>query len=644
MTLNGSDRPGEALALDADACPAGPSARSRDPVAGSLTGAAGGFWRWSAGAPGWACANFWAGLGLSPTGPEASAGWTARLDRPSAEAFDAEARRCLARSDGRVAFEGRALRADGRWAPLSLSGVAAPTADGARELGGALRWGSGGAEAPEPASAKTSVPEARLAAELALLRAERVVQARRDERDPLTGLLNRAAFEDRLQRLAPQIAQGDLSVALLHVDLDRFREINDAIGHGAGDHVLRCAAETLRAAAGPNDLVARVGGDEFVVLRVSNGAAAVAQEVSAGASGGVSAGVSEGVSGTGAATGAEVGAGFDASRLAERLIEALASPTVFRGRACRCGASIGLAEARGAGFDPSRLRIDAEIALTRAKAGGRGRVAAFHPALHSAFVARRCLADEIVDGVERKAFIPFYQPQCRASDGALSGIEALVRWRHPTRGVLGPAAFLSVAEEIGALPAIDAMVLEHALRDVDRLAQRGIMTPKISVNVTAERLRDPALLRVVRERPPGGPRLAFELLESIFLDGDDPELLDAVERVKASGVEIEIDDFGSGRASILGLLRVGPTRLKIDRQIVAPLDRNPAQRALISGILEIARAAEVAVTAEGVETREQARTLAEMGCDTLQGFYFSKPAPFDALESLLSADRWRAAG
>lgn len=423
--------------------------------------------------------------------------------------------------------------------------------------------------------------------------------------DPLTGLHNRRALDEALERLAGEPRDPLKRVTLLHIDLDRFKQINDTLGHAAGDAMLVHAADVLRKNTRKHDLVARIGGDEFVVL-VQNGASN--QEISA---------------------------------LAARIIERMNIPLQYEGQECRFGVSIGIAREQTRRSSVRQLLVNADIALYRAKAHGRNRFEFFTSNLQAEIRRNKTLADEILRGLENREFVSWYQPQFCARTHALTGVEALVRWNHPQRGLLTPDKFIRNAEEINALATIDAHVLEQALTDRLSWAARGLMVPKISVNVSARRLRDDQLIKSLKDLAISPGQIAFELVESIYLDDDDDAITRNIRRLKSLGIDIEIDDFGTGHTSIVSLLKLEPKRLKIDRQLVQPMLTSSREFSLVRSIIEIGSSLDIETVAEGVETMTHAARLEELGCSTLQGYAFAKPTPAPDLVDLIVTSPWK---
>ncbi|WP_417715136.1 putative bifunctional diguanylate cyclase/phosphodiesterase [Roseibium salinum] len=422
--------------------------------------------------------------------------------------------------------------------------------------------------------------------------------------DSLTGLPNRR-FLDRqlLEEQSPQ-----KPTALLHIDLDRFKHINDTLGHAAGDSMLTHAASVLQENAGPDDFVARIGGDEFVIA------------------------VTEPTDET------------KLAGLAGRIIEQMRQPVPFESHQCRIGVSIGIAMADTTLSDYGRhLLVDADIALYRAKSNGRNRFEFFSDTLKSEIIRNKRVADDILSGLERQEFLPFFQPQFDARTLEITGVEALARWNHPDEGILTPDIFLRTADELNVVPLIDRIILEQTLWQFTRWKAAGIAIPKVSVNVSAGRLNDADLIQSLDGLSFEPGSLSFELLESIFLDDQNQVIAANFERLRELGIDIEIDDFGTGYASIVSLIHLRPARLKIDRQLVIPITHSESQRRLVASIIEIGQSLGIKVLAEGVETMEHAAILRDLGCDALQGYAFAAPMPSAKLIEFVRGELWRKA-
>jgi EAL domain-containing protein (putative c-di-GMP-specific phosphodiesterase class I) len=365
------------------------------------------------------------------------------------------------------------------------------------------------------------------------------------------------------------------------------------------------AADVLVRNTRKSDLVARIGGDEFVVL-VRNGAN-----------------------------------NRDIAALAQRIIDRMNVPVEYDGHECRFGVSIGIAREHARRNSVKNLLVNADIALYRAKAAGRNRYEFFTSGLQAEIHRNKTLADEILRGLENHEFEAWYQPQFCANTHDLAGVEALVRWNHPQRGLLTPDAFLKNAEEINALATIDAQVLEQALSDGMIWASKGLIVPKISVNVSARRLRDDQLLKSLKDLSIAPGQIAFELVESIYLDDDDEVITRNIRRLKGLGIDIEIDDFGTGHTSIVSLLKLEPKRLKIDRQLVQPMLTASREFSLVRSIIDIGSSLDIETVAEGVETMTHAARLRELGCSALQGYAFARPMRGSELVDFVAASPWR---
>jgi len=407
--------------------------------------------------------------------------------------------------------------------------------------------------------------------------------------DALTHLPNRRYLDRVLQERAAACTTEDGGLALLHIDLDRFKQINDTLGHAAGDAMLVHAAKILRDNVRSDDFVARIGGDEFVVLSpLRNGRR-------------------------------------DLARLARRIVDDMRKPMPYNGHDCRCGVSIGVAYQRGPRVDDKRLLIDADIALYRAKRRGRNRHEFFTEALQAEIISTKQMADDILKGIEEGQFIAWYQPQFDARTLKISGVEALARWEHPSRGIVSPDTFLPIAEELNVVGIIDRMILEQTLAWMNIWRAQDLIVPRASVNVSGRRLREEGLIKSLKKLNIAPDTISFELVESIYLDESDDLVAFNIDQLRELGIDIEIDDFGTGYASIVSLLKLQPRRLKIDRQLLLPVRESEAQRRLISSIVDIGHSLGIGVIAEGVETDDHARIATELECDFLQGYAFSKP-------------------
>lgn len=422
--------------------------------------------------------------------------------------------------------------------------------------------------------------------------------------DSLTGLPNRRFLDEKVLNDDADIVPS----ALIHIDLDRFKHINDTLGHAAGDAMLTHAAQVLRENCRERDVVARVGGDEFIIAIMTPTKNTAL------------------------------------SALATRIIEQMRQPVPYERQKCRFGASAGIAVNTPDDAVPAKqLLINADIALYRAKNQGRNRFEFFDATLKAEILSNKKLADEILTGLERQEFLPYFQPQFDAQTLDITGVEALARWKHPKRGLLAPLSFLGTADELNVVPLIDRAILEQTLWQSARWEAAGIKIPKKSVNVSAGQLQDPELINRLDDLPIKPGELSFELLESIFLDDQNEIVASNIQRLTAMGIDIEIDDFGTGYASIISLLQLRPARLKIERRLIAPITCSASQRQLVSSIIEIGKSLGIKVVAEGVETRDHVAILRELGCDTLQGYALGKPMPTDVFIDFVRESKWRDA-
>lgn len=419
--------------------------------------------------------------------------------------------------------------------------------------------------------------------------------------DSLTGLPNRRKL-DLVQQESINLTTGEHArFAILHIDLDRFKQINDAFGHEAGDFVLRRTAEILISCAGSEFLVARVGGDEFVIF-VPNAPSDV-----------------------------------ELSRFAKQLISRISKSFLYRGCECRYGASIGIAVAEGLDIDGKALFVNADMALYQAKNEGRGRVCFFTATMKSAAIAHKHKCDEIMSGLERDEFFCVYQPQFNAKSLLVSGVEALVRWKHPKLGILLPNEFLSTVEEMNALAKIDEIALQKSVADFHYWTAQGLNIPRISINVSKATLHDPEFPNRLAGIDIDLTKISLELLEANFFD-DLSEVVSAnILAIRGLGIEIEVDDFGTGFTSVVGLLRLRPNRLKIDKALIAPIAGSDLQSQLLTSIIRIGHLQGISITAEGVETDEQLHILRSIGCDELQGYALAQPMQPSELTAFLNA-------
>jgi diguanylate cyclase (GGDEF)-like protein len=403
--------------------------------------------------------------------------------------------------------------------------------------------------------------------------------------DPLTGLGNRALLLERAEQRIARARRHGRSAAVLFLDLDRFKLVNDSLGHIAGNMLLVEVAERLVDAVRSGDICVRLGADEFAVL---------------------------------------LAAGSDAEAAAERIIEAIESRFEIDGHEVFIGVSVGIAE----GLDSAQTLLrNADLAMDHAKCSGAGRTARFAPSMYAARLSRLGIDTELRHAIERGELELYFQPLHHLQSGALNAFESLVRWRHPKRGLVGPAEFIPVAEETGLIVEIDRWVLEEACRHFARWWRHTALA--ITVNVTVRDLQQPHFAEVVRDAidgrfPPSA--LVLEITESAALP-DAPQALSALQAVKELGVRVALDDFGTGYSSLLSLSQLPVDVLKVARPFVqgaAPGDEKA--RGLLAGMLSLGRHLNVLTVAEGIETEEQRDLLIELGCDIGQGYLLGRPA------------------
>ena len=424
--------------------------------------------------------------------------------------------------------------------------------------------------------------------------------------DALTGLPNRFSLQSRVDQALSQVTRAGDRLALLFIDMDRFKLINDSLGHDVGDQLLLEIARRLRASVRSSDIVARLGGDEFVV--------------------------------------ALPGAGDDdaIARMAEKLRQELSAPYNLRARLLHSSPSIGIAIAPEHGTTVETLMRNADAAMYRAKDLGRNNFQFFDQALSERARERLELAADLRGALEREEFLLHLQPQVRAEDGAYVAAEALIRWQHPQRGLVPPDQFIGVAEEFGLIDAIGDWALNAACRELASLNAQGIQDLRVCVNLSAKQLRDRELpARVAAAIAASGIKAAdleLELTESMAMQ-DPQSTIALLKRLYDSGVGLAIDDFGTGYSSLSYLKMLPLHNIKLDRSFVRDIDAEPGGRAICSATVAMAHALGIKVVAEGVETEVQRDFLMALGCDYLQGWLFSKALPGPALAALIHARR-----
>ena len=420
--------------------------------------------------------------------------------------------------------------------------------------------------------------------------------------DPLTGLANRSALLTALKS-AQADGTADTPVILL-LDLDAFKSINDTQGHTAGDKVLITVAERIRGAVRATDVVARLGGDEFAVVMPATGA-------------------------------------DQASVVGQRILAALKEPIELPDQSIRCGASLGLSVG-DAGQAPEEMLMQADVAMYASKAEGLNRLHIFEPGLLLVRRLRSQLVDDLRSALKGEGLVLHYQPVVELATGRVEGVEALIRWNHPTRGRIMPDEFIPLAEEAGLISELGRWVLTTAVKQLRRWVDDDAVDSRFSVriNISATDLQSLQFIEDVREvlketgvRP---EQVVLELTEMAIVKGNDLDRY-SLGGLRGLGVGIEIDDFGTGYSSISYLRRLPVDRVKVDRSLIVGLGTDPSQPPLVAAVLQLVRACGLEAVWEGVETAEQAEHLRNLGCLSAQGYFFSKPLPADDIPALVKA-------
>ena len=418
--------------------------------------------------------------------------------------------------------------------------------------------------------------------------------------DPLTGLPSRLLLMNRLEAAIARIDRTGTHVAVLFIDLDRFKVVNDSLGHHAGDRLLVAVADRLRAAARRHELAARFGGDEFVIVCE------------------------------------DIADARDAVAVAERLLRTLSRPFDFDDVPAFVGGSIGIAVTSDPDAAPADLVRDADAAMYRAKQAGGGRWSIFDQVVRDRAVARQATEAALRSAIENDELVVHFQPEVSVATGEIVGVEALVRWERPGAGLVSPADFIPIAEETGLIVPIGRWVLNAACMQAKDFDDGRLV---IRVNVSARQLAEPGLADTVKEAlaasglPP--ERLVLEVTESVVLEDGDRSVA-ALQALRDIGVGVSLDDFGTGYCSLSYLRRLPIDSLKIDRSFVRGLGHEADDDSIVTSVIDLARSMGVSVVAEGVETEAQLAGLRARGCDTMQGFLFARPGPASAVAALMA--------
>ena len=418
--------------------------------------------------------------------------------------------------------------------------------------------------------------------------------------DPLTGIPNRALFEDRLSQAAANAGLGGPRAALHCIDLDHFKQVNDSLGHPVGDELLRQVAARLRKLVTDADTVARMGGDEFAIIQFS------------------------------------VRDSHEAMSLAQAVVRELARPFDLAGHAVEISASVGVVLFDGHEISGEELLRQADLALYEAKSGGRNRCLLYGGELGETVRERRALELDLRKALEEDGgLFLVYQPIFDAATNRIAGAEALIRWKHPQRGMLSPLEFISLAEERGLIDALGLWALRRACVDA-----AGSDLPWVAVNVSPLQFRDEALadkvFATLAETGLHPRRLELEITEGLLLQSS-PTVQQTLLRLRASGIRVALDDFGTGYSSISYLRTHSVDKLKIDQSFTAKLGRDGQIDTIVHSIIELGHAMHMTVTAEGVETEHECAILQRLGCNQLQGYLLARPLPCGDLLRLLAA-------
>src|SRR3984957_8865893 len=419
--------------------------------------------------------------------------------------------------------------------------------------------------------------------------------------DSLTDLANRVLLNERLERALVQIDQSEI-VAIHHLDLDQFKAVNDTFGHPVGDKLLKIVADRLRGLVRDTDTIARMGGDEFVIVQ------------------------------------APIADPAEATSLAQRIISQLSEPYDIDGHQILIGASIGIAVGPGDGLHPDKLLRNADLALYRAKDDGRGTFRFFEPVMDLQMQTRRIMEQDLRKALPAGEFELYYQPVVNLASHTVSGFEALIRWNHPQRGLVSPGTFIPLAEEIGFIVPLG----EWVIREACATAARRPGDSRIAINISAVHFRNTGLMQViVGALAPSNPdptRLEVEITETVLLQNKETTLV-VLHQLRALGVRIALDDFGTGYSSLTYLQCFPFDKIKIDRSFVKDITENTGSLNIVRAVAALAKGMGMTATAEGVETKEQLDKITSEGCAEMQGFLFSRPLPAQEIERLFLSGR-----
>ena len=424
--------------------------------------------------------------------------------------------------------------------------------------------------------------------------------------DALTDLPNRVLLRERLVEALARVERGH-RLAVLCLDLDHFKNVNDTLGHPVGDELLRTIADRLRSCVRDTDTISRVGGDEFSIIQT------------------------------------DIADATDAERLARRITEAVSAPYDLHGHLVMAGTSIGIALAPADGTDANDLLKNADMALYRAKADGRGIYRFFEPTMDQRMKERRALELALRKALERGEFALHYQPAIDLGSDGVRCCEALLRWNHPERGMVPPVEFIPIAEEIGLIVAIGEWVIARACADAATWPSNiGVAVNLSPTQLGSKNLMPTVLAALAQSRLPA-QRLELEITEAVMMQNTEANLR-ALHQLRALGIRISMDDFGTGYSSLSYLSSFPFDKIKIDRSFVSGLGDNAQSAAIVRAVADLAESLKMTTTAEGVETRAQLDRVRELGCTEVQGYFYSPPVPLaELMKTLAEAEKKAAA-
>jgi diguanylate cyclase (GGDEF)-like protein len=421
--------------------------------------------------------------------------------------------------------------------------------------------------------------------------------------DPLTGLPNRTLLHDRLSQTVAQAQRQGRQAAMLFVDLDRFKLINDTLGHHVGDLLIAEVARRLLRCVRAGDTVGRISGDEFGVVL------------------------------------ADLAHADDAALVAQKVLEALAAPYHLAGSEAFTSASIGIAVCPGDGTHAEDLLRNADMAMYRAKESTRNAYCFFTPEMNQRASARMQLNNDLRHAIERREFVLHYQPKVDLVSGRMQGMEALLRWNHPARGLVPPMEFVPALEDSGLILPVGEWVLEEACAQIGRWQAAGLAPVPVAINLSAKQFRrrdlDDVVARALAAAGVAPELLELEITESSLMD-DPEQAVRLLGSLRRQGVRISVDDFGTGYSSLSYLTRLPLSALKIDRSFVRDAMTNPEAASIVRAIIDMAHNLRFTVIAEGVETEQQVAFLRQHACDQAQGFLYGRPAGADQVRGRLA--------